>query len=79
MFTKIYDWLIYLTNNEKISPAEWRRDEVFFDVVFFVVLILDAIFIGIPSIIFDSGRLEKAFWVVALVIWIWENIRHNRE
>lgn len=70
----LHDILIYLTNNQKTS-----KDEVKFDILFFLILMIDVFCVGIPAIIFNSGRLDKLFWVVALFVWIWDNIRHNRE
>lgn len=71
---RFYQLLLYLTNNEKIS-----KDEVKFDIFFFVLLMIDIFFIGIPAVIFNCGQLDKLFWVIALFIWIWDNLRHNRE
>jgi len=36
-------WLLYLTNNEKKPTQEWRRDEVEFDIIFFIILVINII------------------------------------
>ena len=39
----IYQKLLYLTNNEKIPVPEWRKDEIEFDIGFFVILVISII------------------------------------
>jgi len=39
----IYQKLLYLTNNEKIPVQEWRKDEIEFDIIFFIILIISII------------------------------------
>jgi len=39
----IYNILLYLTNNEKIPVAEWKKDEIEFDIIFFIILIISII------------------------------------
>lgn len=41
IIARLYNWLLYLTNNEKKDVKLWRRDEVDFDIAFFVVLVLN--------------------------------------
>jgi len=71
---EIQDWLIYLTNNDVKS-----KDEVKFDCWFFVVLVLDVVFVGVPAVIYNCDRLDKLFWVIILSVWVWDNLRSNRE
>lgn len=40
---KIYQILLYLTNNEKKPAKEWRRDETVFDIMFFIALVISII------------------------------------
>ena len=47
-------WLLYLTNNEKKPIAEWRKDEVEFDIIFFIVLVLN-ILCGLACLIGGMG------------------------
>lgn len=42
-FTKIYDCFLWLTNNEKKPVSEWRKDEVIFDIAFFITIALSII------------------------------------
>lgn len=35
--------LLYLTNNEKKPTSEWRKDEVEFDIIFFIILLINII------------------------------------
>lgn len=39
----LQDWLLYLTNNEKKPAKEWKSDEVHFDIIFFVVLVMNIV------------------------------------
>ena len=41
MFTNKY--LLYLTNNEKKPSKEWKRDEVIFDIIFFIILVFNIV------------------------------------
>jgi len=68
---KIWNWLLYLTNNEKES-----RHEEIFDMVFFIINTV-ALFFGIIMFIF-SGEPQ---WIPVLIIeysWAFDNMRNNR-
>jgi hypothetical protein len=68
---KIWNWLLYLTNNEKES-----RHEEIFDVVFLIVNTL-ALISGVAMfIIFHEPQ-----WIPVVVIeyaWAFDNMRNNR-
>jgi len=36
-------WLLYLTNNEKKEKRLWLKDEVYFDILFFIGLVISII------------------------------------
>jgi hypothetical protein len=36
-------WLLWLTNNEDKPVKEWRKDEVEFDIIFFITLLISII------------------------------------
>ena len=66
-----WNWLLYLTNNEKTS-----RHEELFDMIFFIVNTMALIF-GILMFI-THGEPE---WIPVLVIeytWAFDNMRNNR-
>ena len=68
---KLKAWLLYITNNEKVS----RHEEVF-DVIFFIVNTVAVIF-GIAMFIY-RGDPE---WIPVLIIeytWAFDNMRNNR-
>lgn len=68
---KLWNWLLYLTNNEKES-----RHEEFFDIVFFIINTI-ALVLGIAMFII----YKEAQWIPVLVIeyaWAFDNMRNNR-
>lgn len=68
---KIWDFFLYITNNEKES-----RHEHIFDVIFFIVNTL-ALTIGTWLFI----HYKEPQWIAVLVIeytWAMDNMRHNR-
>jgi hypothetical protein len=75
---KIYDTLLYLTNNLSTS-----RDEIKFDIGFFIVIML-ATFISIPLLIrsgIESGSVGEFAWAAIVLIFAvesWDSMRHNR-
>ena len=79
------DWLLYLTNNENKKPAEWKADEVHFDLIFFVIiiglLVLGVINVGLYILTKNDMYLGIMFACefIMCFIWIWDNLRHNRD
>jgi hypothetical protein len=68
---KIYDALLYITNNEKKS-----RHEEGFDIAFFIINTIASIF-GVIMFI----RYNEPQWIPVLLIeytWALDNMRHNR-
>jgi len=68
---KIWNWLLYITNNE----AESRHEQIF-DVIFFVINTAAVTFGIIMFIVYDEAQ-----WIPILVIeytWALDNMRHNR-
>ena len=68
---KLWNWLLYITNNEETS-----RHEQYFDVAFFTINTLALIF-GIYMFV-THGASE---WVPVLIIeytWAFDNMRNNR-
>ncbi len=68
---RLRHWFLYMTNNEEVS-----RNEVFFDVVFFVVNTAALIF-GVVMFTIH----HEAQWIPILVIeytWALDSMRHNR-
>jgi len=68
---KLWNWLLYLTNNEERS-----RHEQVFDVVFFVINTIALIFGIIMFIVHDAPE-----WIPVLIIeytWAFDNMRNNR-
>ena len=80
MFKKLYDILLYLTNNEEFKTRkEWLKDERHFDVIFFCIM-LSLLTIGVFC--FCLPNLEKFGWICMIgieFIWAADNLRHNRE
>jgi len=60
----IYNWVLYLTNNEKISVQEWRKDEVEFDIIFFIILLI--------SILMGLGC-----WIGGVILKLKGLLNHN--
>ena len=79
MLKNIYNWILYLTNNEEFKTRkEWLQDEKHFDVGFFIGMI--SLF-GIGIFCFCTPMSEKFGWMCMLgieFIWAWDNLRHNR-
>ena len=68
---KLWNWFLYITNNEETS-----RHEQQFDVVFFIINTL-ALFVGIYMFI----AYKSPEWIPVLVIeytWAFDNLRNNR-
>jgi len=68
---KLWNWLLYLTNNEKRS-----RHEEFFDIIFFIVNTVALVFGIVMLVIY-----KEAQWIPALIIeytWAFDNMRNNR-
>ncbi len=71
LFKKFWDYLLYITNNEKES-----RHEQLFDVLFFFVNTIGLIF-GIYLL----TTHDEPQWIPFLIIeysWALDNMRHNR-
>lgn len=69
--SKLWNWMLYLTNNEETS-----RHEQLFDVGFLIVNTIALIF-GIFMFIIN----DAAEWIPVLIIeyvWAWDNMRNNR-
>jgi len=45
---RLYNWLLYLTNNEDIPKKQWRESEIKFDIGFMLTLFL-SIFLALTS------------------------------
>lgn len=90
---KIHNYLLFLTNNEKKPSAEWRKDEINFDIGFFIAGLISVIIAFIMCImaafIYLKGN-EKLAWITIFLVWsietsiltflpFWDEIRHNRE
>ena len=68
---KLWNWLLYLTNNEETS-----RDEQLFDVIFLFINTVALIFGIIMFTVSDNPE-----WIPVLIIeyiWAFDNIRNNR-
>ena len=68
---KMWNWLLYLTNNEKTS-----RDEQLFDVIFIIINTIAVIFGIAMFIIYNAPE-----WIPVLIIeytWAFDNMRNNR-
>ena len=68
---KIWNWLLYLTNNEEKS-----RHEEIFDVLFLIINTVALVF-GVALLIF----YKEIQWIPAIVIeytWAFDNMRNNR-
>jgi hypothetical protein len=69
--SKLYHWLLYLTNNETTS-----KDEVKFDIIFFIGMVL-TIVVGIPLLMYEG---EYGFAIISILWFLeaWDTMRHNR-
>ena len=68
---KIWNWLLYITNNEKTS-----RHERQFDIAFFIINTIALIFSVAMFIIYKEPQ-----WISVVVIeytWAFDNMRNNR-
>lgn len=68
---KLWNWLLYLTNNEKKS-----RHEELFDAAFFIINTLALVF-GIAMFFI----YKEPQWIPVVVIeytWAFDNMRNNR-
>ena len=68
---KLWNWLLYLTNNEKES-----RHEEIFDVIFLIVNTTALVFGVFMFIMHNASE-----WIPVLVIeyaWAFDNMRNNR-
>lgn len=74
---KIYKWLKWVTNNDnEMSEAEWKHNEVNFDIAFFIINTFCLVF-GTLLLIY----WKEYPWIAVLVIeytWSLDNMRHNR-
>ena len=64
-------WLLYITNNEEMS-----RHEEGFDIAFFIINTIAAIFGVVMFIVHDEPQ-----WIPVLIVeytWALDNMRHNR-
>jgi len=85
ILTSSYNTLLYLTNNEDLPKKEWLKDEKLFDIIFFITCTL-LLIIGLICIIlyiknktdFYLGIMFACEFLLCFV-WVWDNIRHNRE
>lgn len=90
---RLYNYLLYLTNNEKKPVSEWRKDEVKFDIGFFItglVSVIIAFILCITAVFIYLSGNEKLAWCTIFIVWalensiliflpFWDEIRHNRE
>ena len=68
---KIWNWLLYITNNEETS-----RHERQFDIAFFIINTIALIFSVAMFIIYKEPQ-----WISVVVIeytWAFDNMRNNR-
>jgi hypothetical protein len=68
---KIWNWLLYITNNETTS-----RHENIFDVIFFIINTIALVFGIIMFIKYNAPE-----WIPVLIIeytWAFDNMRNNR-
>ena len=79
------DWLLYLTNNEDKSAKLWKADEVHFDIIFFVIII-GLLITGIANVALYLITKNDMYLGIMFAcefmmcfIWIWDNLRHNRD
>jgi len=68
---KIYDFLKFITNNEKNS-----RYELEFDIIFFIISTISLI-AGI-ALLFIKHTEEWIAFLIIEYIWCMDNLRHNR-
>jgi len=85
LYIKIYDYMLFLTNNENKSVKEWRQDEINFDIGFlllgFILLIVGCISVGFYICTKEDLYIGIMFACEFIIcfIWLFDNIRHNRE
>lgn len=68
---KLWEWFLYVTNNEEKS----RHEEVF-DISFFIINTIALVVGTVLFIIYDEPQ-----WIAVLVIeytWALDSMRHNR-
>ena len=68
---KLWNWLLYITNNEETS-----RHEQQFDVAFFIINTLALVFGCAMFVIYKEPQ-----WIPVVVIeytWAFDNMRNNR-
>ena len=82
---KIYNYLLFLTNNEKKSAKEWRQDEIHFDMGFLIAGFI-FLLLGLAGIVFYLATKQDLYLGIMFgcefcicFIWLFDNIRHNRE
>ncbi len=71
MRKRLWNWLLYITNNENKS-----RHEEMFDSLFFIINTIAVLF-GVAMFIIHS----EPQWIPVLIIeytWALDNMRHNR-
>jgi hypothetical protein len=85
LIDKIYNYLLFLTNNEKKPVPEWRQDEINFDIGFFIACVT-LLIVGVISLgIYIKTKQDVYLGIMfacefaMCFVWIWDNIRHNRE
>ena len=97
MWTKITDsiweWLLFMTNNQKIAKKDWQEQEKLFDIAFFVIQTITAIiafFLYILAVyMYLVKGSEKIAWALIFITWGMQHciseyianldlIRHNR-
>lgn len=89
----LYNFMLYLTNNEDKPKKDWVREEVHFDFAFFVVGLINSIvcvsLCALAAWVYLHGN-EKGAWCIIFLVWalensissfipLWDQIRHNRE
>jgi len=89
---KIHNTLLYLTNNEDKPKKEWIKDEILFDIWFFIIGLISVIvsfLLCLLAVYFYMKANEKLAWCVIFIVWsietsilsflpLWDQIRHNR-
>lgn len=88
----IYDWLLWVTNNEDKPKKEWAKDEIAFDIFFFIsgllLVVLACILFGVGAYLYLTGH-DKEAWCLVFISWACEGsllqfiilldwLRHNR-
>jgi hypothetical protein len=69
--SKLYNWLLYITNNHEIS-----KDEEKWDIGGFILATV-VLFAGIIVIILVKEYVWAAFLIIEY-LWYIDNMRHNR-